>query len=179
VSGVERLLIDGNNLLHRLSGGVDDQQQRTLLARLRGVLPGVRKTIVFDGRRMGAGAVSPATAEIDVIYAGRSADDVLVELVRALPATEVVHTILVTDDRALADRARHAGAASRRLDWLVSLLQPAGSPVHPSDRQRPGERADESDDDERRPWQPGRGATRKKGNPRRAARSQRRRTQND
>jgi hypothetical protein len=178
VSGVERLLIDGNNLLHRLSGGVDDQQQRTLLARLRGVLPGVRKTIVFDGRRTGGSAVSPATAEIDVIYAGGSADDALVELVRALPATLVVRTVLVTDDRALADRARHAGVTSRRLDWLVTLLQPAGSPAHPSDRQRRGD-SYEPDDDERRPWQPGRGATRKKGNPRRGPRTQRRRVQND
>jgi hypothetical protein len=177
VSGVERLLIDGNNLLHRLSGGVDDQQQRTLLARLRGVLPGVRKTIVFDGRRTGGSAVSPATGEIDVIYAGGSADDALVELVRALPATLVVRTVLVTDDRALADRARHAGVTSRRLDWLAALLQPAsGGAPRPSTRKLA---EGEADDEDRRPWQPGRGATRKKGNPRRAPRTQRRRAQND
>lgn len=175
MSDVERLLIDGNNLLHRLSGSVDEQHQRTLVARLRGVLPGVRKTIVFDGRREGTGAAPSSGANIDVIHAGGSADDALVELVRALPATLVVRTVLVTDDRALADRARHAGATSRRLDWLVALLHPTAGSARPPAR---NVAEDQDEDDDRRPWQPGRGATRKKGNPRRAPRAQRR-PQND
>jgi hypothetical protein len=109
--------------------------------------------------------VPPAGPDVEVVHAGGSADDALVELVRALPATLVVRTVLVTDDRALADRVRHAGVISRRLDWMVGLLQPAASqPLTPS-RQRAAREAAEEDDDERRSWQPGRGATRKKGNP--------------
>lgn len=170
VSSVERLLIDGNNLLHRLSGSADESHQRTLVARLRRVLPGVRKTVIFDGHRPTHSTLPSADAHVEVRHAGGSADDALVALVRALPTAQAVRTILVTDDRALTDRVRHAGVATRRLAWLVEQLDPAGPAGR---RPAPAAGVDEpsQDEDERRPWQPGRGATRKKGNPRRAPRA--------
>ena len=50
LDGIARLLIDGNNLLHRVSGGVHDGAIRLLLARLTNAMPPPVDTIVmFDG----------------------------------------------------------------------------------------------------------------------------------
>ena len=77
---------------------------------------------------------------------------------------------LVSDDRALTDRARHLGAMTQRLDWLQNLLDhppPAAAKAGIGARKPPRPPRAEP---EREPWQPGRGATRKRGNPRRERR---------
>jgi hypothetical protein len=179
-AGVSQLLIDGNNLLHRTSGGAGPAQVRLLLARLRGKAPaGVTTTVMLDGHPApGTGRSHLLTTGLQVRHAGdRSADDALIGLVRAEPAFARASLLVVSDDRALVERARSLGARTQRLAWLEALLQgPAGgAPARVGMGARPPKPipttpVQPDDDDERPAWQPGRGATRKKGNPRRQPR---------
>ena len=119
-------------------------------------------------------------------------------LAGARPYAERARTVVVTDDRGLADRARHVGVLTRRLDWLVEQLNrptvpptratragaPAQPPVAGSQRRAVGigggkpphagaaatplERDPEVP---REPWKPGRGATAKRGNAHKAPKS--------
>jgi hypothetical protein len=130
---------------------------------------------------------------------GMDADTALIKLLGARPYEDRIRSVLVTDDRALADRARHLHAQVRRLDWFIAQLveadrpdrpdrapgvraagpRPAGAgrpPTRPTSvgAGRPPRRPPVADpsrssegEPDRAPWKPGRGATRKTGNPRR------------
>ncbi|HYI22470.1 MAG TPA: hypothetical protein VEX62_07520 [Candidatus Limnocylindrales bacterium] len=177
LAGIETLLIDGNNLLHRTSGSVDAGAQRLLLARLRNALPDTLRTILMlDGHAAsGTDRRQRVTRQLEIHHAGSlSADDALVNVVRdKAPGTRHSMTI-VTDDRSLTERVRHLGARTQRLAWLEELLTPGavkgapkagvgiGTPNRSSKETEPAE--------EREPWTPGRGATKKRGNPRRLPR---------
>ena len=179
--GVERLLIDGNNLLHRERQGVGEESVRGLLARLQRALPaGVTATVMLDGHpAAGSPARARISAQLDVRHAGsQSADDALLAAVLEQPFAVRAATVVVTDDRALTERVRGAGAATRRLEWLQRAVAGAvedgrGRRAIGLGARRPGAaaaaaaQASADDTAERRPWQPGRGATRKRGNPRR------------
>jgi rRNA-processing protein FCF1 len=169
-AGVARLLIDGNNLLHRTAGSADAANVRLLLARLRAAMPAeVATTLMLDGHPApGEGRQVAITRGLEVRHAGgRSADDALIEIVLAETPWARSRITLVSDDRALVERARTLGARTQRLAWLDQLLtRPGASPRPPSG---PGPARD-AVDDERTPWKSGRGATRKKGNPRRSPR---------
>jgi hypothetical protein len=125
---------------------------------------------------------------IELLHAGsRSADDVIVELLGARPYAERSNTGVVTGDRALAERVRHARGQVRSTTWLLDGIgaaqrpaggaAPRGTPVRigRSGAARPGPPVRPDEDDERAPWQPGRGATRKRGNAHRGASGARRR----
>jgi hypothetical protein len=190
-SDVDRLLIDGNNLLHRTAGGPDPAAVRLLLARLRVALPASLKGIlVLDGRPdRGAPDHWLVAPNLEVRHAGgRDADSVIVDLVRATPVLERANALVVTDDRGLTERVRTAGGRTRRLDWLVDLIErppdPAttgrstglgqGRPPRPDARGRSDlDPTSEGQPDQEREWHPGRHATRKRGNPRRAPRPRR------
>jgi hypothetical protein len=184
-AGVRVLLIDGNNLLHRLSGSAGTPQLRLLLARLRQALPpDVQATLMLDGHPApGAGLRQRIAANLDVRHAGsRTADDALVDMVRAERPVDRAALVVVSDDRALVERSRMLGARTQRLAWLAALLGGGGAPARATglgarragSRPPPAVPSDDADEDnERVPWQPGRGATRKRGNPRRRPRSQR------
>jgi hypothetical protein len=171
LAGVDLLLIDGNNLLHRFSGAAHEGQQRLLLARLRGTLPAdVRTILMLDGHAASrSGRHERIAAHLEVRHSGsRSADDALLELVEGQPPLARAGAVVVTDDRALTERVRTAGGRTQRLDWLIAMIGgvvPAGRATPPTE----SEVADEAED-ERPPWRPGRGATRKHGNPHRAPR---------
>jgi hypothetical protein len=215
----ELVLIDGDNLLHRVRGMRDEAGLRWLLPRLRAWLPqGSRALVMLDGqpdpgeslrRRVATGVEFQHSGNVD-------ADTRLVQTLAARPYADRARTVVVTDDRQLGDRARQAGGQVRRLDWLVGGLaaavgEPAvvgGGPREPPRRPwvarallgagapgrgRPagigrdkaprssgtppspsssGPRATgeaEDADAEREPWKPGRGATRKRGNPKRGS----------
>src|SRR5687767_1293637 len=116
-ASIERLLIDGNNLLHRVSGGAGDVALRGLLARLSGTVPSnVSVIVMLDGHSApGTGRSQRITPNIEIRHAGSiTADDALLALVR----DRTGWTTLVSDDRALRDKARHLGAHTERLDWL-------------------------------------------------------------
>jgi hypothetical protein len=175
------MIVDGTNVLHALAaarGTASRLPEAALVGRLRAVVPAsVAVEIVLDGppdrgltgRRLAAG--------VAVRHSGRlSADEVIVGLVagaaRAPGARPAV--LVVTDDRALGAEVGRHGAEVRSSTWLLDrlarmrLTSPATGrprpPAHPLDGKP------DSGDDDRRPWRPGRGATRKRGNPRRRPR---------
>lgn len=174
LAGIARLLIDGNNLLHRTAGTADPGAQRALLARLRGALPpDVHITLMLDGHPA-AGTLrrQRVSANLDIQHAGSlTADDALLNIVRDQPAHTRATLTLVTDDRALTDKARHLGAHTHRLDWLEEALGGQAGPGvcigGGSGRSVARLHQQDSAEEEREPWRPGRGATRKRGNPRR------------
>jgi hypothetical protein len=188
------VLIDGDNLLRRVRGVRDEGSLRWLLPRLRAWRPpNVEVVVMLDGHPApGEVMRRRALPGIDFQYSGSvDGDTALLGLLAARPFVDRARTVLVTDDRALADRARHTGGLARRLDWLTSQLAVAGY-----DGGAPGPRtassASRSDGSarpvtvgagrppspasappppvEREPWKPGRGATRKKGNAHRGVR---------
>jgi hypothetical protein len=168
--GTEVLLVDGNNVLHRRVGTVDAAAQRALINRLRMALPpGIQVVVMFDGHA-DPGARS---GNVEGRHAGTtSADDELLGIVSRQPELARAGTILVTDDRPLTERARQLGARTRRLDWLTEILDFGGPRRQPGAAIGAGTKppAAPRNDDEREPWTPGRGATRKRGNPRRRPR---------
>jgi hypothetical protein len=206
VPDLELLVIDGDNLLHRVRGMRDEAGIHWLLPRLRAWRPPeVQVLLMLDGSPgPGVGRRQQVVPGISMQHSGRfDADTAIVELVRARGYAERARTVVVTDDRQLADRVRHVGVLVRRLDWLVDQLArpnpaatvtsdparatstaaPTGRPARPA---RPpvgigGGRPPRAPDattpivrDPRNPgpepWKPGRGATTKRGNPRKAPR---------
>ena len=176
LEGTEVLLIDGNNLLHRVARGAEPELQRALLARLRLAIPQSVPTIVMlDGHTVpGTGAREHVAGNFEVRHAGSvSADDAIVALVEQRPVTQRHAVLLVTDDRALTERVRTLGARTQRLRWLEAILDNPPRPQRGSAigcRSRPPVAAPAAEAEDRQPWTPGRGATRKRGNPRRRAR---------
>lgn len=170
LDGIEVLLIDGNNLLHRVSGSAEPGAQRTLIPKLRGVIPATIATVMMlDGHADSGTSRSERVGKgFEIRHSGSmSADDAIVRLINGYPPPDRSEITVVSDDRALADRARTIGARTQRLAWLENLIDAqhktvgigAGAPP-------PAPRAE----DEREPWRPGRGATRKHGNAKRRPR---------
>jgi hypothetical protein len=177
LAATELLLVDGNNLLHRLAGGPVPAALHQLIGRLRAALPDhVRAIVVLDGPPdPGAPFAQRIGPRLEVRHAGRrDADSVIVELLRDRAGGERGAVLVVTDDPGLGQRVRSSGGVARPLDWFLALLDQAGTtpgPRPPSVAGSPPPTA--ADMDEARgsqPWRPGRGATRKRGNPRRAPR---------
>ena len=129
-----------------------------------------------------------ATRGIEFHHSGsRSADDMLVDILSRQPYAGRSRTAVVTRDRGLQARANRAGGATRSIDWLMGLVvgggrdvrtgkvaRPVGIGQGKPPRKRPGDTPD-TDETERSSWEPGRGATRKKGNPKRAPKQSRQR----
>ena len=202
IADLALVLIDGDNLLHRVRGTRDEAGLHWLLPRLRAWRPAdVHIVVMLDGHPdTGIGPRTRVAPGIESQHSGSvDADTAIVGIVRARPYAERSRTLVISDDRALGDRVRHVGGYVRRLDWLTSQLLRADGPAAPAPqtpsgttgparprrtaigagrpprRTRARSRADGSpgrdagDEDEREPWKPGRGATRKRGNPKRGA----------
>jgi predicted RNA-binding protein with PIN domain len=110
------ILIDGNNLLHRLSGERSRWAVReALLERVRG--ESQRVTVVFDGPPPDGAPPEESLGAVTVVYAGsREADDVIVRRIPRGPQAR--QWVVVTDDQQLRQRARDEGAAVRSLaEW--------------------------------------------------------------
>lgn len=182
VEQLDLLLIDGDNLLHVVRGGRDDGAVAWLLPRLSAWRPPHLRIVVgLDGHAAPGEASRTRVARgIEFHHSGsRSADDMLVELLSARPYADRARTALVTRDRGLRARARQAGGVTHTVDWLTRRVLghgPSGAgtrTVGIGQGKPPRGRAGSDrapDDEERDPWQPGRGATRKRGNPRRSPR---------
>jgi hypothetical protein len=192
--GVERLLLDGNNLLHALSTGPDAAPQAALIGRLRAVIPAeVRIEIVFDGPPDKGLHGTRLAHGLTVRHAGRlTADAMLLRLVSdatgGLPDPRATPALLVvTDDGRLAHDLRMRGAGTIGTSWIVRRLArprlaapsvgrprpPAGSGIGStrgagsSAGGDPGSVAARDSEAARPGWRSGRGATTKRGNPRR------------
>lgn len=143
------LIIDGYNYLHRsaisaLTGRADlEEARRDFLERLSDYKKGrkTRITVVFDATRGDALSRHKEIYKgIEVIYSrqGETADEVIIQAVRARPAGLVV----VTSDRAIIDEAKRNGITFITPPKLESALE--------------GDTAEEEE-----------GTMEKKGNPRR------------
>jgi hypothetical protein len=185
LAATQRLLVDGTNLLHSLSRGAGAAPAAALIGRLRAIIPAhVTIELIFDGpperglrnERIAAGTV--------VRYGGaRSADAVILTIVddvRMLDGPDGTATLLiVTDDRDLKYGARMRGARTAGAAWLLGRLGSGrlASPSIGNPRpRRTGAAGDvggrpatgDGDETERVGWHPGRGATTKRGNPKRS-----------
>jgi hypothetical protein len=149
--GVERLIVDGSNLLHAIADGPAPAPAATLIGRIRAVIPpGVRIELLFDGAPEPRVAGARIASGVSVRHSGRtSADTLALRLVTDAtgghpdPARAVPALLVVTDDGHLARELRHRGAGTIGTSWLVRrLARPhlsapsAGRPKPPPPRVR-------------------------------------------
>ena len=123
--GVDRLLVDGSNVLGRADGYSlgDPGSHDRLLLRLQeyGRLhPAHRIIAFFDGKRAGTRMVGGI--EERVTSGQRTADDVIIDFLRGLPSVERRRCTLVTDDRELGNRARTQSVRVESVAWLSARL---------------------------------------------------------
>jgi hypothetical protein len=190
LEGVQRLVVDGTNVLFALRRSPTPVPAAALIGRLRSIVPpGVSVILVLDGAPE-HGLVSRHIASgVEIRYAGRlTADDLIVRLVEYEFAASNAGTLVVTDDIALTNTVRRAGGRTTRNGWLLDRLDrqrlsapssgrpsaqtPAGPPPSigrgGSGHSSPSAGAGGKDATPEGPgWSPGRGATRKIGNGRR------------
>ncbi len=176
LTGTDRLLIDGTNLLHALSRKPGAAPQAALIGRLRAIVPAaIGIELVVDGAPDRGMRGERVASGLIVRHAGqRSADEVLLSLVdetRAVSGAAATGAILVvSDDHALRASLRLKGARTAGAAWLLGRLErPKLSAPSVGNRRPPVARPTEERDPaaERPGWKPGRGATTKRGNPRR------------
>jgi hypothetical protein len=176
LTGTDRLLIDGTNLLHALSRKPGAAPQAALIGRLRAIVPAaIGIELVFDGAPDRGMRGERVASGLIVRHAGRrSADEVLLSLVdetRAVAGAAATGALLVvSDDHALRASLRAKGARTAGSAWLLGRLErPKLSSPSVGNRRPPVSRPTEERDPatERQGWKPGRGATTKRGNPRR------------
>jgi predicted RNA-binding protein with PIN domain len=184
LAATQRLLIDGNNLLHALSRTPEAAPAAALVGRLRGAIPASTTIeLVFDGPVERGLRNERIASGVMVHYSGpRTADAVIlavIDNVRALDGADGTGTLLVvTDDRELRHGSRLRGARTAGSAWLIGRLDrgrlssPSIGNPRPAQPARPVPASTSSDGDpeemDRPGWATGRGATTKRGNPRRA-----------
>ncbi len=110
------VIVDGNNLLHRLPSDLrsrEEVRRRALEAVRRQVLS---LTVVFDGPPAGASPEVERLGKVTIRYSGsKPADEVILDL---LPVRGAGQWVVVSDDRELRERARSRGARVRSLaEW--------------------------------------------------------------
>jgi hypothetical protein len=189
LAGTDRLLVDGTNLRYALErqAARGATPPSALIGRLRAMVPGtIRIEVVFDGGPEPGMRGERIASGVVVRHSGRrSADEVLLELIErdgtgagALAPARTGGILVVTSDRALRTAIHARGARTAGTAWLLERLQRprlAASSVgnrRPPGPDRPDERhGDETDGEDNPRWTPGRGATTKRGNPRRRRRS--------
>jgi hypothetical protein len=188
LAATDLLVVDGTNLLHAMQRTPGAAPPAALVGRLRAIIPGaIAIELVFDGPAEHGLRNERIAAGVRVRYAGRRTADAAI-----LGRLDDVHRddgpagtnaiLVVTDDRDLRHAAQLRGARSAGAAWLLGrldsprLVAPAAGNVRPPAAPRhatsPDLTGDPTDTDDDRPrWKPGRGATTKKGNPRKAPRS--------
>jgi hypothetical protein len=178
LEGIDRLVIDGNNVLFALRRTPSPLPASALIGRLRSIVPpGVSVLVVLDGAPEHGLVTRRVASGVEVRYAGRlTADEVIASLVEQTYPDRGLGTLVVTDDIDLTNSIRRAGGRTVSNRWLIDRLDrqhlsapSIGRPAPPTPSGNvPGSRPEtDSDDPETPRWAPGRGATRKRGNPRR------------
>jgi hypothetical protein len=128
LTGTDRLLVDGTNLLHALSNRPGAAPPAALIGRLRGIVPGgIGIELVFDGAPEVGMRGQRVAAGLIVRHAGRrSADEVLISLVDeardVAGAAATAGLLVVTDDEALRHALRLRGARTAGCAWLIGRL---------------------------------------------------------
>ncbi len=187
LAATRRVLVDGTNLLHSLSRTADAAPPAALIGRVRAVVPApVAIELIFDGPPERGLRGERIAAGTSVRYGGaRTADAVILALIDDVRLVDgpdgTAGLLVVTDDRDLRHGARLRGARTAGSAWLLGRLgagrlssSSIGNP-RPARSMRSGSIISQSDGDpaetDRIGWRPGRGATAKKGNPRRSSKA--------
>jgi len=125
------LLVDGNNLAHRLAGGADRTAVRQkVLDFVRGQQVSV--IVFFDGPPPAGTPDREVLGRATMIYCGRrSADDAIVHQIPQ--GHDARNFTVITDDRGLARRVRNAGGRVLSLPrWIQRLHRQRPAPSRPS-----------------------------------------------
>ncbi len=147
MAGVERVFIDGSNLLFALgrgisrgtaisSGGAPPTPAGAIIGPLRAAFPpSVVVDLVFDGRPTG-GVTGRLATGLRVSYSGFGSADRLIDegVLAQLQADGPAGTwgiLVVTDDRGLRDLVRAKGARTAGTAWLAGRI---GRITHDNDR---------------------------------------------
>jgi hypothetical protein len=189
LANTSRLLIDGTNLLHSMQRSAGAAPAAALIGRLRGIVPApIAIELVFDGPAERGLRGERIAAGTSVRYGGaRSADAVILALVDEVRLVDgpdgTAALLVVTDDRDLRYGARMRGARTAGSTWLLGRLGSGRLSTASIGNPRPPRpvasastsAASQSDGDpaetDRVGWRPGRGATTKRGNPKRSPRT--------
>ncbi len=186
LAGTARLIVDGTNLLYALRHGPAAAPPAALVGRLRAAIPAtIVIDVVFDGPPDPGMSSRRAASGITVHHSGRSSADALIAALIGGPLERpdplgASGTLVVTDDVGLRGRVRSLGARTAGTSWLlgridrVRLSAPAAGQRRPPTPPPGAAGSLDIDEEVRAPWKPGRGATTKKGNPRRTPRHRRR-----
>lgn len=180
------LIVDGTNLLFALRRGSSGLPAAALIGRLRAIIPaGTTIELVFDGRSERGMRSTRIAAGVTVRYAAPlSADAAIMAGADRFDSSAIDRLLIVSDDRGLRDLVERRGARTARCAWLIGRLgrTTLSSPTTGNARRPapplPGIRAGDPKPEDasgagRGGWSPGRGATTKHGNGRRAPRSAR------
>lgn len=183
LADTSRLIVDGTNLLYAMRRGTGAAPPAALIGRLRAAVPApVVIDVVLDGPPdpgLGSRRVASGVA---LHHSGRGTADGLIAALVGGPQERpdplgAAGTLVVTDDAGLRHRIRTLGARTAGTGWLIGRLDrvPLSAPAAGQRRPPPGPPTGATEDDEDRArWKPGRGATAKRGNPRRTPRHRRR-----
>jgi hypothetical protein len=122
--------VDGDNLLGSWpERGRSEGERRALAREIASLARDLKRRVVlvFDGEPPPGPDLGP-----DVRFSGRghSADDLVLEILRA--QVDPRGWTVVTNDRALGDRCRHAGARVERCDAFRERLTRAAAPEKPA-----------------------------------------------
>ena len=174
LAGIDRVLVDGSNLLPALARRGGSVPQAALIGRIRAAIPAtVGIELVFDGAPAAGLRGERIASGLIVRHGGRRpADDVLVDLVdqarAAVGPAGAAGLLVVTDDRDLRAAVGAKGARTAGTAWLLARLdRPTLASPSVGNRRPPRMPSIGRDDEDRTPLKPGRGATVKRGNPRR------------
>jgi predicted RNA-binding protein with PIN domain len=124
LEGVDRLIVDGTNVLHALRRTADPLPAAALIGRLRAIVPpGVAVVLVLDGSPEHGLVSRHIAAGVEIRYSGRTtADELIIRLAERDFAAESTGLLVVTDDNALASVVRRVGGRTVRNNWLLGLL---------------------------------------------------------
>ncbi|MEW5991388.1 MAG: hypothetical protein AB1736_08610 [Chloroflexota bacterium] len=137
LAGVERVFIDGSNLVHALARGSTGPvaPPSAIVARIRGAFPpSVVVDLVFDGAAAG-GVKGRLATGLRVAYSGRlTADQVIDDGVAAQLAMDgpagTWGILVVTDDRGLRDAVGAMGARTAGTAWLTGRIGRLATGAH-------------------------------------------------
>ncbi len=124
LEGVERLVVDGTNVLHALRRSTTPLPAAALIGRLRAIVPpGVSVILVLDGSPEHGMASRHVASGVEIRYAGRfTADEVIARLVEYEFAASSPGVLVVTDDIELTGIVRRSGGRTTRNGWLIDRL---------------------------------------------------------
>jgi hypothetical protein len=182
LAGTDRLVVDATNLLHALHRGPVALPAAALIGRIRAVIPASTVIdLVFDGAPEPGLRRTRIAAGVRVRYASpATADAAIVRTVRDVELEARERLLVVSDDGELRAAVERLGGRTARARWLVGRLErgvlaaPAAGNRRPPATPRAGGGGTPATEEElaraETRWQPGRGATVKRGNPRRGHR---------